>query len=228
MPGFSCATLLCALFLSGPSSHSSSTAVDGSVSGHKKGKSQRHRASPAAAAVAAVAVAAAPGVDVISACESHSEFKDNGSSSSSDITPGPRAVSPRQVNTPRPAAAAGFEFLVSLTFSHCKWHWTVESLLLFAYLLNVSRTSVSNSEAVGTSTSTSSEVSSSLQKHCGHLSNLRVINIQGSDLFEPPAGFSALSKADKIKLRETCALFRSICNVKLSVDGVSDDSEKDP
>jgi hypothetical protein len=235
-PGFACATLLCALFLSG--SGCSSSAVGSAASGGQKVKSARKQRAPCdkdkdkdkVHDCTVETAARAASENAIGRCGAHVECKDggSGSGSGSGSVPLHEVVSPcpRLVNVLVPPA--GFEFLASLTFSHCKWGWTIESLLLFAYLLNVSRVSEPDSEAVrtgtGTGTGTSSDVSSNSEKRCGHLSRLRVINIEGSDLFEPSAGFAALSKADKGKLRETCAVFQSICKVKLVIDGISDDN----
>jgi len=104
-----------------------------------------------------------------------------------------------------PSGAKGFENLRTLTFCHCKWGWTIESLLLFAYRLSASQEESTQADS-GKGTS---------------LSNLKCITIKGVNIFKPPAGSATISHVDACKLQRACAVFHAICSVQLVVDGVA-------
>jgi len=107
-----------------------------------------------------------------------------------------------QLATSAPTSAAsamsGFENLARVSFCHCKWGWSVESLLLFAYRLSAAQ-----------------------QESCGgsSLRNLKCITVSGADIFKPPALSAFLADVDARKTRRVCAVFHEICSVQLIVDG---------
>ena len=122
---------------------------------------------------------------------------------------------------PAAAAARGFENVTSLTFSHCRWGWSIESLLLFAYRLAAAMLQ----EPEGTSGSGNGSGSGGSSNGHGtknmSLCNLRRMTVEGAELFQPPAGCARISDADTRKVRRACAVFRAICSVQLCVDGIT-------
>ncbi len=129
---------------------------------------------------------------------------------SKTLANGVATASPVSTITPLPMQrepsvdmSKGFENLITLTLSHCKWSWTVESLLLIAYRLSAHRQNSSSGRG-------------------GNLGCLQELIVVGADIFEPCAGSAIISESDSNRLRKTCALFRSICSVKLSIDGLTE------
>ena len=130
-------------------------------------------------------------------------------------------VSLESTKTADTATATGFvvksfKNVTKLTFSHCDWGWTVESLLLFAY-----RLAAAKQEALGYTTTTSSSSRISHSHKSTSLCNLQQMIVIGADLFDPPPGCMRITEADTRKIRRTCALFHAICSVQLIIDGVT-------